>query len=413
MKSVAVYFRKLQNNHYSISKLMGLLDEYLPAGYVDIHQWRSFSDLKDIIAHSKNERRVFAYSFMTNALETVKNELEILSKKITRGDWIIAGGPHPTADPQGCLKIGFHRVFSGESERTIVRFFRDVIDGYLPDGQDVIYDTEGKPINLDDYTPFDYKRGFFVPIELTRGCTNKCTFCQAHSVHCGILRFRSLEGLRQPFAELQKKNRRKVFFITSNVLSYSPEGVGSRLEALHKLGQMALSYGLTDLHLGSFPSEVRPEYLKEEYLSVFKTYCRNRNIVIGAQTGSDRLLESIQRGHTVYDVKYAAQLARSCGFKPFVDIIFGLPGETLADRKETVDFIQWLLRYTGSRIHLHHFLPLPGTELWGCEPSAIDVGTRNYIDHLLRHGRAFGDIWRQEECSQQILSWRTQGLITI
>jgi radical SAM superfamily enzyme YgiQ (UPF0313 family) len=125
------------------------------------------------------------------------------------------------------------------------------------------------------------------------------------------------------------------------------------------------------------------------------------------------MLESIQRGHTVDDVKRAAQLARSCGFKPFVDIIFGLPGETLSDRKETVNFIQWLLIYTGSRIHLHHFLPLPGTALWGYEPSTIDVGTRNYIDYLLRHGRAFGDVWRQEECSRQILTWRAQGLITI
>ncbi len=392
---------------------MGLINESFADQPVSVYQWRSFDDLTAIMQSGDNCRRVFAYSFMTFALEKVQNELELLSKQCSADDWIIAGGPHPTADPEGCLKLGFHRVFVGEAERTLVQFIQDILDGALPEHQDIVIDTEKNPINLDDYPPFDYKTAFWVPIELSRGCTNGCTFCQAYTIHGRKLRFRSLEGLRRPFEAMSKKNRKKLFFITSNILSYAPDGHETRLQSLIELGEMAGSFGLTDLHLGSFPSEVRPEYLDEQALSIFSKYCSNRNIVVGAQTGSERLLESLRRGHTVDEVKRAAILARVHRFRPFIDIIFGLPGETLADREETFSFINWLLKHTGARIHLHYFLSLPGTALWGHEASKIDVASRNRIDHLLRHGRAYGDIWFQEKCSRSILAWRDQKLISV
>ena len=392
---------------------MGLINEFFADQPVSVYQWRSFDDLRAIMDSSDNCHRVFAYSFMTYALEMVKEELEVLCTQCADTDWIIAGGPHPTADPEGCLHFGFHRVFVGESERTLVRFIQDILDGALPQDKTLVRDCEENPVNLDDYPPFDYNTAFWVPIELSRGCSNGCTFCQAHSIHGRKLRFRSLDGLRRPFEAMSKKNRKKLFFITSNILSYAPDGHKARLQSLRELGEMAAIYNLTDLHLGSFPSEVRPEYLDEQALSIFSKYCSNRNIVIGAQTGSERLLESLRRGHTVEDVKRAAVLARAHGFRPLIDIIFGLPGETLADRKETFMFIDWLLKHAGARIHLHYFLSLPGTALWGHEASNIDVASRNRIDRLLRYGRAYGDIWFQEKCSSKIFDWKDQKLISV
>lgn len=411
MAVIPIFFRKLDHNHYSIAKLIGLIDEFFTDSRVCAYQWKFFNDLDDHLSSSIGSRRIFAYSFMTPALDVVAQEIALLRQKCAPEDWIIAGGPHATADPVGCRALGFDAVFVGESERTLLSFLKNVIDGAVPGEPQVICDTNPEPIVLDEYPPFAYKRDFVVPIELTRGCANRCVFCQAPYVHGAKLRFRSLDGLTEPFRHLQTRNRRKVFFITSNVLSYGPSEAASRADSLRSLAELAHSFGLADLHLGSFPSEIRPEYLDEGCLRVFRDYCINRIIVIGAQTGSERLLATLRRGHTVADVKQAALMVRNAGFKPYIDIIIGLPDETTDDRRQTMEFITWLMNRTGARIHLHHYIPLPGTSLWPRPPSVIDTFTRNELDRLIKHGRACGDIWLQKKVAALILDWRARGII--
>ena len=47
------------------------------------------------------------------------------------------------------------------------------------------------------------------------------------------------------------------------------------------------------IFFGSFPSEVRPEHVTEETLLLAKQYINNDNLIIGVQTGSKSLLDSI------------------------------------------------------------------------------------------------------------------------
>ena len=82
---------------------------------------------------------------------------------------------------------------------------------------------------------------------------------------------------------------------------------------------------------GSFPSEIRPEHMTVEALRLVKRYCANDNLIVGAQSGSERVLEAAKRGHGVEEVRRAVRIGIAEGFRINVDMIFGMPGEEPAD----------------------------------------------------------------------------------
>jgi radical SAM superfamily enzyme YgiQ (UPF0313 family) len=148
--------------------------------------------------------------------------------------------------------------------------------------------------------------------------------------------------------------------------------------------------------LGSFPSELRPEQVSPEALRLLRRHCDNREVLVGAQSGSDRLLAAMDRGHGVEEVRRAVRLAREAGFEVAVDFIVGLPGETPDDLAASRRLMGELAGQ-GARIHGHAFLPLPGTPWRNEPPGRIEPETRLLLDRLASQGKAYGQWRRQEE----------------
>ena len=81
----------------------------------------------------------------------------------------------------------------------------------------------------------------------------------------------------------------------------------------------------------------RADSITKEKLEVIKKYPINR-ISVNPQTMSDVTLKLIGRNHTVNQFVEAFKLVRSMGFENInTDIIIGLPGETIADVRHTMD----------------------------------------------------------------------------
>ena len=83
--------------------------------------------------------------------------------------------------------------------------------------------------------------------------------------------------------------------------------------------------------------ECNPGTVTEAFLSVLRRQGINR-LSFGAQARQQRLLSLLERIHTWPQVENSVRLARAFGFNNInLDIMLGLPGQTLADVQETLD----------------------------------------------------------------------------
>lgn len=194
-------------------------------------------------------------------------------------------------------------------------------------------------------------------------------------------------------------------FISPNLLSYgSQDGFKPNLGQLEKmLASVRSVKGVKKIFAGTFPSEIRPEQLSKKALKTIKKYCNNNNLIIGAQSGSDQMLKKCHRFHTIADIQYAINLALEAGFKVNVDFIFGMPGETKNEEKETIRFIEKLVKIKNIRIHGHTFLPLPGTPWEKEKAGEISPYLREFLMFLRKNGKEYGD-WEEQEQMGKLLS---------
>lgn len=72
----------------------------------------------------------------------------------------------------------------------------------------------------------------------------------------------------------------------------------------------------------------RPDAIDQERLSLLKSYHVN-TIELGAQSLSDTVLIKSGRGHTVRDIENASKLIKKNGIKLGLQMMIGLPGDTL------------------------------------------------------------------------------------
>ncbi|MDR2977768.1 MAG: radical SAM family heme chaperone HemW [Streptococcaceae bacterium] len=89
--------------------------------------------------------------------------------------------------------------------------------------------------------------------------------------------------------------------------------------------------------LEEFTIEANPGDLSEELIAVLKDSPVNR-ISLGVQSFNDKMLRRIGRTHSSRDVDLALERLKSAGFQNVtIDLIYGLPFQTLEDVKNDVD----------------------------------------------------------------------------
>jgi len=190
--------------------------------------------------------------------------------------------------------------------------------------------------------------------------------------------------------------------ITPNAFSYgSPDGkkpAPARIEEL-LAGVKKILGPQGRIYFGSFPSEVRPEHVTKDTVALVRKYAVNDNLVIGVQSGSQRILDLCHRGHTVADAYRAVALTLRAGFKAYVDIIFGLPEETLEDAQLTIKLINDFAEM-GARIHAHYFMPLPQTPFAGVRAGGMNPEMKKMINRLIPKGVVFGEWEKQEKIAR-------------
>jgi B12-binding domain/radical SAM domain protein len=340
-----VWLRWKKKNSYSIAALMALVDAQLT---------------------SEPQPGIMLYSFATAQAAEVYREVHAAREMAV----YVAGGPHPSALPEEALQY-FDYVVIGEAEETLPELIHAILEGHPADNvRGIAYKRDGETIctaerpavDLDRYPPFTGR--VLAPIEISRGCPWSCAFCQTPRLFGSRMRHRSIDVIAR-FTRCHKDVR----FTSPNSLAYGSDGIRPRLDKVEALLRRLVETK-KPIYFGTFPSEVRPEFVSHQALGLIASYCANRTLCIGAQSGSPAVLKAIGRGHGVEHVKEACDLCREWGLVPRVDLIFGLPMESREDQLLTLELAEWIAA-KGGKVRAHLFTPLPGTPLAGARPAPV------------------------------------------
>jgi B12-binding domain/radical SAM domain protein len=406
---------------YGVHTLIAALEVEPPSVPYELHLARSADEVaghvRDGVAAGR--RVLTVWSFYSPDATAMQSELaEVRASAPGEGVVHLAGGVHATAEPLVTLRAGWDAVATGEGERTFTRFVEAVATGsawrgmpgtaHLDDQGQLVKGGRAERLPLDHFPAFPATRNLTSPIEITRGCIYSCRFCQTPFMFSARFRHRSVGSVREHVRVMRGRGLRDVRFITPTSLSYGSPDEEPALDAVEELlaaCREEIGPG-GRVFFGSFPSELRPEHVTVEGLRMLRRYIANRDVIIGAQSGSDDVLAGSGRGHGAAVVEDAVRLAVQEGFRPNVDVIFGMPGEGPAEAMQTVAMTERLADL-GARIHAHTFMPLPGTP-WRNEPAGRPADdARAALARLTTRGGVYGSWERQEGIAAELAGVRT------
>lgn len=424
--SMKLCFYDTALNKYSVTALLGAM-ESTPELFdeIDVMFFASVQELTEREEELRGFGKVaLAFSFFTSQIWEIHDMLEELRPLREKYNAVtIGGGPHVSGDGERSVTVlGFDYALMGEGEVSFPALLGKLLRDEDPAGMEGLccYDRNGKlvnggtaaRVNIDDFDPVSPRFRRYGPIEITRGCPYGCAFCQTGTLCGHKVRHRSLESIEEVMQRASTLFKLRFFrALTPNALSYgSANGVDVNMEALESLLVM-LRRVLGEqgqIYMGYFPSEVRPNNVTEDTVALLRRFVCNEDLVIGAQSGSDRILKSAHRGHTVEEVYRAVDILHRGGFIANVDFICGLPGETEEDARLSVEMIENLAEQ-GAKINVHSFMPLPGTKY---EKEMYGKLRQNYIDLIRRltpKNVVYGDWVNQGAMARKMHHYFTTG----
>jgi B12-binding domain/radical SAM domain protein len=316
----------------------------------------------------------------------VANAPALLAEMAGAGCVTVAGGPYASACWEEAARAADFVVI-GEGERTLARLLDAIEAGAAAPVPGTASAAGGRvevdhAVRLDAYPPFSARKGY---LECSRGCPHACAYCQTPRLFPGGMRHRSIDACVEAARALPD-----VRFVTPNAFAYGSDGRTPRLEKVRRLLE-ALAREDRRVWFGTFPSEVRPEFVTDEALELVRSFCVNTRVHFGVQSGSDRVLRALGRGHTVADGLGAVDRVLDHGFVPVVDLILGFPFETDAEQEETLALAEQLARH-GCRVHAHRFMPLPGTPLAARPARPLLDSARRRLGRLALDGKLTGSV---------------------
>lgn len=336
---------------------------------------------------------VFLFSFMTSVFPRIHKEMLEIKSAGQKDVLLVGGGPHVTGDAELPLEAGFDIIFQGPAERNFLQFGLDLLDNRsLPR----IYKYIDQ-LDVDDFNPYIPVSRYFEtvpPLEIMRGCYWRCTYCDTHLHH---VRFRTLESIETHILEMKKRDLKRVNFISPSAMEFGASaGRRINLERIEALLALIDRHDFPFNEYGIFPSEIRPDTVTPQGMALLKRYVINKSVTIGAQSGLDRRLRELRRGHLTQDTLEAVAIANDAGFLVNLDFIVGYPDETGEERSATVEFIKNLSRNYRIRTHLHHFIPLSGSPYAFRFPTFLSQPDKDRLMKLKKAGIA-SDGWIANE----------------
>ncbi len=337
----------------------------------------------DNLSHQLDGTLAIGLSVMTAQISSAI-EISKYVQQINPSIPIIWGGVHPTFYPEQVAMSAYaDYAVKGEGEITIIELLTAIESHDDPtgvkgisfrSGQEVITTNDREPIDINqlqvpewnlledirtiaDFSQVAKKSGVGIPIVTSRGCPHRCAFC-INSVQKLKYRYRR--------TDLVIKDIESILSLGVSRISFFDEDVFANKKRLLEIIDEIERKGLDFKWFGS----ARADYFGTNRIDAdFLTRIKQsgcHQLGIGAESGSQRILDSLKKDITVEDTINTANLLNQAGIDANFSFMIGLPDETESDIRQTLQLITRITRINRSFRILGPFVyrPYPGSELY-------------------------------------------------
>ena len=309
---------------------------------------------------------------------------------IRPGALVLAGGPHPTIEPEDLLNgsRAVHVALAGEAEQSIVQLVRRLQDVEAPqlkelcernrgtgDPSDLAHLLDGipgvgyraatgqvvhnPPTVVEDLDQLPYPRlEFFINVDAasrpyhlmtSRGCPFRCAYCSVRSIAGRKLRVRSVEHVVEELLFAKSCYGISGFEVDDDNFTLKIERAKMFCEVLMQR-RVDLPWYL--------PNGIRAEALDRE-LAHLLARANCHTVALGIESADPAVLRMIHKGMTPEVIDRAVELLHAEGIRVMGFFIIGLPGSDLNSDLRTIEYERGLA--LDDRIY-NSFVPYPCTE---------------------------------------------------
>ncbi len=307
-------------------------------------------------------------TFTTPLYEEMKGITQLV-KDFNKDIIIIGGGPHCSALPKQSLKeSNLDVVCIGEGDYTIVDIvenldnLKEVKGIAYQEGEEVILTATRPPIEDLDKLPFPAWHLFDIekyknsplrvkqnpvgPIETSRGCPGKCTFCS--KVIVGFqFRTKSPKRVVDEIEYMLKCGFKEIHIFDDTFTA----DIKHATDICDLILERNLKFPWV-MHNGTRVDSIN----RDLFFKLKKAGCYN--VAFGIESGNQEVLNSIRKEINLDQVRRAVKYANEAGLETLGFFIIGLPKDNHKTIKQTIKFASSLnLDLAKATI----FMPFPGT----------------------------------------------------
>lgn len=355
--------------------LCSLEDNGYRVDYRDYQFWKTkhFFQIDSMVSFLADSCDTIGISAMANLLPHIVLALKQIKQKAPE-KIIIFGGPGPTVVAEPLLRNFpfIDAVVIGEGEKTMPELmdsllhkkdlrwvrgiaFREGKNVYVNEPRELLEDLDGHSSVYRRQKNLKFFNGR-IHVLFGRGCCYQCAFCCIPELYQRRIRFRRLENVIADVSYIyrQIENGGKtpmIYFADDSLVADRKRAI----EYCRELRRRKLK------HL-SWSTFGRVDLMDDELMKkMSESGCRR--IFYGIESGSDRVLETMQKGFTSRQaLKVAVQSKKY--FKTVVaSFMYGFPFESLRDFHETL-LLGAHLANKGIENYLHLLAPYPATPLY-------------------------------------------------
>lgn len=317
---------------------------------------------------------MIGFSVYTENVDATFNMCKYFKRRYP-GIFIALGGPHPTLEPEYCMRrryVDFIDTGDGEqsqlelleairTEQKLIRF--SDINGliYLDEKGQYQYGAPRRNIDNLDLTPIIDRRmvpesvdALTVTVYSSRGCPGRCIYCAAPAMSGGKYRIRDIENvfLETLMALAQSRKRKEVFYSDDTFTVFR-----KRVERFIELCD-ACKVKI------SWRCESRVDALvkNQDILSGMKR-AGCRRIQFGLESGNQQVLDNIRKNMDLDDAREIIGKTVEAGIHVAGSFMFGHYCDTKETMEDTLNFMEELKKAHGSEMDVVYGLntPFPGT----------------------------------------------------